>query len=171
MNQKTFEAWNTRADECRQLFRIAAHHATPGCPVNPGLPTGCFPFRFKGGFINRLRHAVQRHVHQRGNAARGRSLRCGLEAFPLRASGLVDVHMRIHQARQKHKVTKIAQVASEHGLIPINHARYAPVLHQQRRRPQALGRQYLGRAKCLSHTFFTFAGWGVAGQVHSAIRP
>ena len=61
----------------------------------------CLAFHVEGGNIDGRREAVQRHVDDRGDAARrGRPGGAG-KALPFGAAGVVDVHVGVHQAGQE----------------------------------------------------------------------
>ena len=51
--------------------------------------------------------AVERHVDERRDAARGRGARRALEALPLGAAGLVDVDVAVDEAGQQHRVADV----------------------------------------------------------------
>ena len=53
------------------------------------------------------RQTIKRHVNKRGVSARSGCSCCRFKPFPLRASGFVNVNMRVHQAGQNGGVTKV----------------------------------------------------------------
>jgi hypothetical protein len=67
-------------------------------------PVGGLPLDLQRLDRARGRDAVERHVQQRGDAARRRGPGGGGEALPLGAAGLVDVHVGVDEAGQQHLV-------------------------------------------------------------------
>jgi hypothetical protein len=53
------------------------------------------------------RHAVERHVDDGGDAAGGGRPGGGVEALPVRAAGLVDVDVRVHEPGQDDRVAGV----------------------------------------------------------------
>jgi hypothetical protein len=52
-------------------------------------------------------NAVERHVDKRGDSACGRRTRRCLETFPIASSRIVDMYMRIDEARQNAKPARV----------------------------------------------------------------
>ncbi|SHN88072.1 hypothetical protein SAMN05660350_04342 [Geodermatophilus obscurus] len=75
----------------------------PEGDVDGDLPLGGPLLRLQRMDGRRRRDRVERHVHDRGDAARRRPGRAR-EALPLGAPGLVDVHVAVDQSRQQHLV-------------------------------------------------------------------
>ena len=92
-------------------FCIPAHDSAPRGPIHPRFPLSRSALGFESFDVDSLRHTIQRHVDQRRNAPGRRGTSGSPESFPLRASGLVDMNMRIDQAGQQHGIAKIVQVS------------------------------------------------------------
>ncbi len=76
--------------------------AAPEADVDVQLPGGRAPLRLERGAGRGDREAVERHVDQRGDAARGRRAGRGREPFPVGASRLVDVNVAVDEPRRDH---------------------------------------------------------------------
>ena len=99
--EEALEAAHARARE-----RLERHRHCPGT-TPPQKPTSTWQrpaaarrFASSAATRRRGRNAVERHVDERGHAARRGRARRRLEAFPVGAAGLVDVDVRIDKARQ-----------------------------------------------------------------------
>ena len=73
-------------------------------------PLSCGAFGFERGDVGCGRQAIQWHVDEQSVAAGGSSARGGLEAFPLGAAGIVDVHVGIDEAGENRGVAKIVEL-------------------------------------------------------------
>src|SRR5262245_24003171 len=62
---------------------------------------------FEPGHARRWRNAVERHVDERRDDAGGCGPRRVLEPFPLIATGIVDVHVRVDEARTDDESTGV----------------------------------------------------------------
>jgi hypothetical protein len=90
-----------------QVTGVARDGAAPETDVDVALPGGRLaldPQRVHG---DRGGQAVQRHVHDRGDPARGGGPGGGGEALPFGTARLVDVHMGVDQAGQQRRVAQI----------------------------------------------------------------
>ena len=76
VDEEAFEAGNACVGERKQGIGVTGNHAAPGSPVDPGVAVCGGALGFKCLYIRCFRDAVQGHVDERGDAARGRSL-CG----------------------------------------------------------------------------------------------
>lgn len=81
-----------------QVLGVAGHGAAPEADVDEGLVARDGLLLLERGDVDRRRDGVQRHVDDGGHAAGGRGAGGGREALPLRAAGLVDVHVGVDQA-------------------------------------------------------------------------
>ena len=107
VDQEAFEAGNPGAGQWQQVGLVVRDRAAPGRPVDQAL-AGCgLAFGLQRGDRRGLRQAVQRHVDQRGVAARGCRPRGGSKALPLGAAGLVDVDMAVDQAGQQRVLAEV----------------------------------------------------------------
>ena len=107
MNEEALESRHVCGCQFFNMLLVVAHHAAPGHPIHVALVFRCVSFCFECSDSSRGRQAIQRHVYkQRIAASRGGAGR-RTESFPLRATRLVDVNMRVHQARQNGGVTKV----------------------------------------------------------------
>ena len=58
------------------------------------------------------RQTIKRHVNKRGVSARSGCSCCRFKPFPLRASGFVDVHMRIDQTGKNCGLAEIVNLGA-----------------------------------------------------------
>ena len=98
--QKALEAAHAGARERLELRGVAGHDAAPECHVDVTLPAAARRFSSSAATVVVGGHAVERHVDQRRDAAGRRGARRGCESFPVGAARLVDVHVRVDDARQ-----------------------------------------------------------------------
>ena len=84
--------------------RLSRHDSAPESDVDEHRPLGGSPLDLERRHRRRRRDAVQRHVDDRRDPARGRGARRRREALPLGASGLVDVHVRVDEPGDEHLV-------------------------------------------------------------------
>lgn len=107
MHEKTFEAGNACLGERLDVARIVRDDAAPCEPVDPAaILCGC-ALGVESGNVGRGRQTIERHVNEESVTTRGGGARSGLESFPMRAAGIVDVNMGIDEAGEKHGITKI----------------------------------------------------------------
>ena len=140
-HEEALEATHTRAGERRELFVVPRHDAAPEAVVDqrpsgrrPGFLLQCF-----GGRGDR--DAIERHVHDGGHPARrGRAGR-GIETLPLRASRLVHVHVRIHQAGQYRGVAHVQPPSGARGSSGLTNGRDHTVGDHDRARDNTVRRR------------------------------
>jgi hypothetical protein len=87
-----------------QLREVARHRAAPEPDVDGALPGRGLALDLQRRDVDRRRQAVQRHVDERGDPARGGGPGGRGEALPLGAARLVEVHVRVDQPGQQHLV-------------------------------------------------------------------
>ncbi len=104
VEEEALEAEHSRVVQTGQVTEVVRHRTTPEADVDRALPPRGRALGLEGLDGDRRRHGVQRHVHDRGDATRGRGTRRGLEALPLGPPGLVDVDVRVDQSRDQHLV-------------------------------------------------------------------
>ena len=107
MNQKALEA--RHAGDCERLDvrMIAFDHAAPCSPIDSAFTLCGCTFCLQRGNGGRRGQAVQGHVDQQCVTSGGSGARRGIEAFPLAPSRVVDVDVRIDQARKNGGVAEI----------------------------------------------------------------
>ena len=98
-DQKTFEAEHALCDQRFDLVCIAGDEATPKTDVHPGLSPGGFEFGAQPMDRRCRRNTVQRHIEQRRHTARSSRSSSGSESFPIRSPGLIQMDVRIDEAR------------------------------------------------------------------------
>ena len=96
--QEALEPEHAGVVELAQPPELVGDGPTPEPDVHVDLPVGGGPLLGEGGDRRRRRDAVERHVDDRGHAARRGRSRGGLEPLPLGPSRLVDVDVRIDQS-------------------------------------------------------------------------
>ena len=108
-HQKRLEAEDALAPQRRELRVVPGYDPAPEADVDVAFPVCrlALPGERRNG--GRRGHAVQRHVDERGDASGRRRARPGLEAFPLCPAGLVQVHVRIDEARHEDAAAGIDQ--------------------------------------------------------------
>ena len=89
---------------------VARHDAAPEADVDVTLAARRGPLRLQRRNSRRRRNAVERHVDNRRDAAGRRRARGRVEAFPVGAAGLVDVHVRVDDAGRDHEVAAVDDV-------------------------------------------------------------
>jgi hypothetical protein len=103
-HQKALEAAHAGVDERIEFRGIPRDDTTPESHVDMTLCACSRDLRVQSVDAGGRRHAVERHVHERRDAAAGRGPRGRIEAFPLGTPRLVDMHVRVDQARRDHQV-------------------------------------------------------------------
>jgi hypothetical protein len=125
------------------------------------LTVGSLSLRLKSFDRSSGRKAVQRHVNEQSVSASGRGSGGSAESFPFGATWLVDVHVGIDQARQNGDIAEIENLGLSRDSIWFDNALNAVALDEDRRGPNAIGRDNLSGGEGLqSH------GSGTAGQKH-----
>src|SRR5215213_5811911 len=98
-NQKTLKPNHTRVKHRCQLSSILRHHSTPEPHIYKTIISRLVQLLFKTGKRCSRGNRVERHIDERGDAARSRSERRTTKAFPLSAARRVDVNVRIDKPR------------------------------------------------------------------------
>src|SRR5262249_6863057 len=115
--QKALETKNSRFPQTAELQYIAGNDPAPESGIDVQLAfclADFFPIR---GFRRCCRNAVERHLDQCCDAARGRRLGSSLKAFPLRAARLIDMHMRIDNTRHHNEFARVVLRNSDRHLV------------------------------------------------------
>ena len=115
---------------------IAGHDAAVEAAIDPELARGGLDLERQGLGRRRDGRAVERHVDQRGDPARGGGAGRRGESFPLGPPGLVDVDVGIDQPRQD---DPIAHVLDPAGAGQIRRARRRRRSSRPRPRPPPRG--------------------------------
>ena len=87
VDQEAFETRDTCLCERDEVELIVVFRSSPGSPVHAALPGCGGAFGFEPGDRCRRGQAVERHIDQRGDAARGGGASCAGETLPIRAPG------------------------------------------------------------------------------------
>jgi hypothetical protein len=107
MDEKTFESSHSCGGQLGEVLLIVGHHSSPGRPVHPAPAFRRSPLGFQGGHISSGRYTIQWHVHDAGKSARSRGARRGFEAFPFRATRIIDMNVCIDKAGQNGGIAEI----------------------------------------------------------------
>ena len=128
-------------EERRERARVRRHEAAPEGDVDGGLSGERGLLGRDGLGRRRDRHAVERHVADRRDAAGRRRARGRLESLPLRPAGLVHVDVRVDDARHQDRLAEVVNVRpSGVRVVPFDRDDRA-VPHAQRGRPLPFGGQ------------------------------
>ena len=98
VNEEAFVAENSGASEGEDVGLVVGHGSAPGGPVDEALALGGAALGFEGFDGGGFGKAVEGHVDEGGVASGGGGAGSGAEAFPLGASGLVDVDVGVDEA-------------------------------------------------------------------------
>jgi hypothetical protein len=90
-----------------QRAGVAGDGTAPEADVDVDLAAGRRLLDLQRGHVDGGRQAVERHVHDGGDATGGGGPGGGGEALPLGAAGLVDVHVGVDQAGQQRHVAEL----------------------------------------------------------------
>ena len=104
VHQEALETEDAGGVQRGQFPQVPGHGAAPEADVDEALALGTPALHVQRGDVDRRRDAVERHVQDRGDAAGGGRPRRRREALPLGASGFVDVHVGVDEAREEHDV-------------------------------------------------------------------
>ena len=115
--------------------------APPHVAQSTCLSLRCCALGLEGRGVDGLRRAVQRHVDQRRHASGGCGLRRRPKSLPFRAARLVDVRVRVDEARQEHQVAEVAELDAGRTVPPTADGGDPFPVHDLRRRREPLGRQ------------------------------
>jgi hypothetical protein len=155
MDEKAFESRHSLSCEGRNLCVVPWYDSAPASPIYSALTVCSLSLRLQSGHRGSGREAVQRHVNEQSVSASCRGSGGGRESFPFRATWLVDVYVGIDQSRQNGDVAEIENVGLSRGSIRFDDILNAFVLDEDRRGPNAIGRDNLSGDEGLqSH------GWG-----------
>ena len=106
-----------------ELVFVARHHAAPKADVDVQLISTRIELDPQRLDRRRDGQAVERHIDERRDPARRRRPRAGGEALPLRATGLVDVHVAVDDARHHHEVPVVDDAGVAGHLLARHHGR------------------------------------------------
>src|SRR6266550_5940640 len=98
MNEEALESWHACGGEPFNVLLVVAHHTAPGHPVHAALTACGMALCFECSHGGRRRQAIERHIYKQRVSASRSGARCRTESFPFRASGFVNVYVRVHQA-------------------------------------------------------------------------
>src|ERR1700733_16261253 len=97
IDQKTFEARHSRGRESFDMISVIVDNATPRGPVDAAFALRSRTLGLERSDSCRRGKAIQGHIDQQGVASRRRGSGRGFETFPLRAAGIVDMHVGIDE--------------------------------------------------------------------------
>ncbi len=99
-HRKHLKPQDASARQRREVVRVSWHDTAPETHVDvtPAARSGALLLQAVDG--GRRRNAVERHVHERRDAPGRGSTRGVFESFPVGPSGIVDVDVRIDEARE-----------------------------------------------------------------------
>ena len=106
---------HARVNERLDVAFVSGNDAAPERDVHVTVPTSGAAFRFERLDTRRRRNAVEGHVDDRRDAAGRRRARGRIEAFPVGAARLVDVHMRVDDAGRYEKVAAVDRIGTLAG--------------------------------------------------------
>jgi hypothetical protein len=107
VDEEGFEAGDAGEGEGFEVVLVAVNGAAPEGVVDHAFTGGGFALEFKGGDVGGFGEAVERHVDDGGKTAGGGGACGGGEAFPLGASGLVDVGVDVDEAGEQGEVAEV----------------------------------------------------------------
>jgi hypothetical protein len=96
--EEGFEAAHTGASERLEIRGVARDDAAPETDVDMTASGRGAPLRVERRDVGGRWDAVERHIDDRRHAARGRRERAGLKSFPVGATRIVDVDVRVDDA-------------------------------------------------------------------------
>ena len=141
---------------------VAGHDAAPELDRDFAAPGGGPALRLQGGDRRRRRDRVERHVHERADAAGARGAGRGLEPLPVRAAGIVDVHVRVDEGGHQHEVAEVLDVG-RNGCVVVVHGRDPAAFHAHHRGSLALRQDDasgLERSRSAAEKAGALAGFG-----------
>ena len=97
--EERFETDHAALGEFVEAIRIVGSDSTPEAEIDSGFfgCEGTLALQFQG--VQTRRGTVERHVEKCRDAARSESVGAGLKAFPVRATGFVEMHMGVDKTR------------------------------------------------------------------------
>ena len=105
--QEALKSHDSSSSHRGKLWSVSRHDPAPEAAVHPELVCCDRELLMEGIEGGGHGGGVQRHVHDGGHPAHSCSLCGGLEAFPRRATGLVDMDMRVDEARHEDGIAEI----------------------------------------------------------------
>jgi hypothetical protein len=144
-HEEALERSDAGLGELAQVSRVAGHDTADEADVDPRAAGRCLPLRLERGRRCRRRDAVERHVEERRDTAGRGGARGGLEAFPLGASGLVHVDVRVHEPRENDEVARVDE-GPFGNVRDVADTGDLAMLHMDGGRREPSGREYSPRA-------------------------
>jgi hypothetical protein len=143
VDEEAFESWHACSGQTLYVLLVVAYDSAPRHPIHVALAVRGLAFRFERSHGCRRGQTIERHVHkQRAAAGRGGTRR-RLEPFPFRASGFVDVYVRVDQPRQNGSLAKIPHGNLRGQLTWRNNVKDSPVFDENGRGFDSARRHYL----------------------------
>ena len=132
---------NTPASHSGASSAIFPGTTPPQKPMSTeSFPAAAASFSRNTRHGRRRRNAVERHLDQRGDAARRRRARGRRKTFPLGAAGLVDVDVRVDQAGHHDGVARFVHRITASDFIECGDGDDCAAADVNRRRALAFGR-------------------------------
>ena len=111
VRHERLQADHAALGELLEPVEVAGHEAAPEAEVDARRGPRRLELGVEGGAVEHRRRRVQRHVEERREAARGQRGAAGREPFPVRAAGLVEVHVRVQPAGQDEQAARVELLA------------------------------------------------------------
>ena len=97
---------------------IIVNHSAPGGPIDAAFAPRGRALGLQRRDRGRCRKTVQRHVDEHRVAAGRRGSGRGFETLPLRASGIVDMHVGIDQSGKNGRIAEVMKFVAIRILDP-----------------------------------------------------
>lgn len=140
MNEKTFEARDARGREQFDVEGIIGDDTAPRQPIDVTSATRRGALGFESGDVGGGGEAIEGHVDEERVATGGGGARSGLEPFPVRAPGVVDVNVGIDEAGENDGIAEIVRIGVGRDLVGRHDAENAAVFHEESGGADALRR-------------------------------
>lgn len=101
IDQETLEPSDTFFHKTLEFASVAGDHSTIKADINPALAIGGFDLDVQILNCSRGRNGIERHVNDGCHTTKSSSASTGPEAFPFRSTGLIEMHMSVHQTGEK----------------------------------------------------------------------
>src|SRR5688500_17021597 len=129
------------------MLEVTGNHATPEPDVDVYAAARGVALRHQGRVGGGRRNAVERHVDQRGDAARRGGSGAGWEALPVGTTGVVELAVAVDQARQLRVLAYFEKRSGWNRLVPRADRGDLAVAHVNRGRRDAIGKDYASAAQ------------------------
>ncbi len=135
IDQKAFESPHSSGRKISNVILIVMNHAAPRRPIDAASAFCGRALGLQCGSRSCRGKAVEWHINKQRVSAGGRGSRRGFETFPLRATGIVDMHVRIDEPRKNGRFAEVMDfVAINRYLTGRNNCLDTLSFHQDGRR-------------------------------------